>query len=299
MSSDLLNAMSVDVEDYFQVQAFFGQIDRKDWDGIEARVERNTEKVMALFDRAGVKGTFFTLGWVAERYPALIRRIVENGHELASHGMAHYRADEQEPEVFREDIRRAKALLEDAGGAEVKGYRAATFSIGKKNMWAFDILGEEGYQYSSSINPVKHDLYGMPDSPRFAYRPRGENGILEIPVTTVVRKGQNIPCGGGGYFRLFPYMLFRHNLRTMQKADNQSANFYFHPWEVDPDQPKVPGISLKTRVRHYLNLGRMERRLERLMKDFRWGRMDEVYADLLEKRPAPSAEPLQEAVPSR
>ena len=278
MPNDLLNAMSVDVEDYFQVQAFANQISRTDWDNVETRVERNTEQVMALFDRAGVKGTFFTLGWVAERYPALIRRIVENGHELASHGMAHYRADEQEPEVFREDIRKAKALLEDAGGVAVKGYRAATFSIGRKNLWALDVLGEEGYLYSSSINPVKHDLYGMPEAPRFAHRPRGENGILEIPVTTVVQKGQNIPCGGGGYFRLFPYMLFRRNLRSMQKADGQSANFYFHPWEIDPGQPKVPGISLKTRVRHYLNLGRMERRLERLMQDFRWGRMDEVYA---------------------
>ena len=284
MNTQLLNAMSVDVEDYFQVQAFFGSIDRSDWDNIPTRVERNTERVMELFDGAGVKGTFFTLGWVAERYPALIRRIVENGHELASHGMAHFRADEQEPEEFRRDIRDAKALLEDAGGAEVKGYRAATFSIGRKNLWAFDVLAEEGYQYSSSINPVQHDLYGMPDSPRFAYRPNGADGILEIPVTTVVRRGRNIPCGGGGYFRLFPYLLFRQNLRAMQRQDQQSANFYFHPWEIDPGQPRVPGISFKTRVRHYLNLGRMERRLKRLMQDFRWGRMDEVYADRLAEK---------------
>lgn len=274
----LLNAMTVDVEDYFQVQAFFGRVDRKDWDAMPCRVERNTNLILDMFDAAGVKGTFFTLGWVAERYPHLVRRIVDDGHEIASHGMAHYRADEQSPEEFRQDIRQAKALLEDAGGAPVKGYRAATFSIGANNLWAFDILQEEGYLYSSSVNPVRHDFYGMPDAPRFAYKPRGDDGIVEMPITTLNRKGKNIPCGGGGYFRLFPYALFRRNLRQVHAQDNESAIFYFHPWEVDPEQPRIDGISLKTRIRHYLNLSRMERRLQRLLRDFRWGRMDEVFA---------------------
>lgn len=277
----LLNAMTVDVEDYFQVQAFFGRIDRKDWDNMPCRVEQNTNLILDMFGEAGVKGTFFTLGWVAERYPHLVRRIVDEGHEIASHGMAHFRADEQTPEEFGQDIRQAKKLLEDAGGAAVKGYRAATFSIGARNLWAFDVLKEEGYQYSSSINPVRHDFYGMPDAPRFAFKPRGEDGIVEMPITTLNRKGKNIPCGGGGYFRLFPYALFRRNLRQVHRQDEESAIFYFHPWEVDPGQPRIDGISLKTRVRHYLNLNRMEGRLRRLLRDFNWGRMDEVFADQL------------------
>lgn len=280
-SGPLVNAMTCDVEDYFQVQAFFGRIDRKDWDNMPCRVERNTSLILDMFGEEGVKGTFFTLGWVAERYPHLIRRMVDEGHEVASHGMAHFRADEQSPEEFRQDIRNAKALLEDAGGAPVRGYRAATFSIGQKNLWAFDVLKEEGYQYSSSINPVRHDFYGMPDAPRFAFHPRGEDGVVEMPITTLRRKGKNIPCGGGGYFRLFPYALFRRNLRTVHRDDRESAIFYFHPWEVDPDQPRIDGISFKTRVRHYLNLGRMEGRLRRLLRDFNWGRMDEVFAEHL------------------
>ena len=205
--SPICNAMTVDVEDYFQVQAFAHCIDRRDWDAFPSRVDLNTNRILDQFDAAGVKATFFTLGWVAVRFPALIRRIVGEGHELASHGWDHTRVDRQDPETFRADIRRTRALLEDAGGVKVAGYRAATFSIGPRNMWAFPILRQEGYLYSSSINPIRHDLYGMPDAPRVPYWP-DEDGVPEIPMTTVRALGRNWPCSGGGYFRLLPTMLY-------------------------------------------------------------------------------------------
>ena len=273
-----VNAMTVDVEDYFQVQAFSKVIDRDDWDNIAPRVAQNTNSILDMFAVANIKATFFTLGWVAKREPALIERIVAEGHELASHGMAHFRADQQSADEFRQDITEAKSILEDIGGCHVRGYRAATFSIGKNNLWAFDALKQAGYNYSSSVNPVKHDLYGMPDAPRFAYRPCGQDGILEIPITTMAGMRGNIPCGGGGYFRLFPYVWFRRNLRKMQACEGQSSIFYFHPWEIDPKQPRVKGIPLKSRVRHYLNIGRMEGRMKRLLKDFPWDRVDRVFA---------------------
>ncbi|MCB2101291.1 MAG: DUF3473 domain-containing protein [Rhodobacterales bacterium] len=275
----VVNVMSCDVEDYFQVQAFANRVTRDDWDGFAPRVEANTNRVMDIFAAGGVKATFFTLGWVAERYPALIKRIVDEGHELASHGFAHFRVFEQEPEVFRADIRRTKALLEDTGGVPVRGYRAATFSIGRDNMWAFDILAEEGYAYSSSIYPVNHDLYGMPEAPRFAFFPTGAHPIEEYPITTMRLGSRNVPCGGGGYFRLLPYPVSRWAMRRVNTDDARPCIFYFHPWEVDPDQPRMDGLSAKSKFRHYLNLDRMAGRLENLCKDFAWDRMDRVFLE--------------------
>ena len=272
----VVNAMSVDVEDYFQVQAFAGHIDRSAWQDLPSRVERNTDAVLALFADANVKATFFTLGWVAERHPALIRRIVAAGHELASHGMAHVRVDDQEPETFRADIRRARALLEDTGGAAVVGYRAASFSMSGRTPWAHGILAEEGYRYSSSIYPVRHDIYGVPDAPRFAYRPIGD-ALTEVPITTVRVAGKTWPCGGGGWFRLLPYGWSRFALRRVNRADGAPCIFYFHPWEIDPGQPRQSGVSLRTRVRHYTNLDRMERRLARLLREFAWDRVDRAF----------------------
>ena len=273
----IANAMSVDVEDWFQVQAFADRIARADWGGFAPRVERNTNAVLDLFDEAGVKATFFTLGWVAERFPGLMRRIVDDGHELASHGWAHVRVDSQTPEAFREDVRRTKALLEDSGGVPVAGYRAATFSIGARETWAFKVLAEEGYAYSSSIYPIQHDFYGMPDAPRFPFHPAGAEGTLEIPMTTVRLGGRNLPCSGGGYFRLLPYAASRWQLRRVNRVDRQPCIFYFHPWEIDPEQPRQTGVSAKTAFRHYTGLGRMRGRLRRLLRDFSWTRMDRAF----------------------
>lgn len=275
----LINAMSVDVEDYFQVQAFAGRVGREQWEGFEPRVERNTDRVLGVFDDAGVRATFFTLGWVAERHPALIRRMVDAGHELASHGFEHIRVFDQTPDAFRADVRRTKDLLEDIGGTEVRGYRAATFSIGESNTWAFDVLAEEGYAYSSSVYPVRHDLYGMPNAPRFRFRPKGANGIDEYPITTIRLFGRTLPCGGGGYFRLLPYAVSRWAMARVNRVDGQPCIFYFHPWEVDPEQPRVAGLSAKSRFRHYVNLDAMEGRLRRLTGDFAWDRVDRVFLD--------------------
>lgn len=271
------NAMSVDVEDYFQVQALAERIDRADWERLPRRVERSTERVLELFADHGVHATFFTLGWVAERHPALVRRIVAAGHELASHGLAHIRADAQEEAEFRADIRRSKRLLEDIGGVRVGGYRAASFSIGARNLWAFRVLAEEGYRYSSSVYPIRHDLYGMPAAPRFAFRMAELDGFVELPITTVAFMGRTLPCGGGGYFRLLPYPLSRRMLHRVNRADGRPCTFYFHPWEIDPDQPRQHGLSWRTRVRHYTNLRRMETKLTRLLRDFRWDRLDRVH----------------------
>ncbi len=271
------NAMTVDVEDYFQVSAFEKFIDRAHWDKFPCRVERNMDRILGLFAEKEVRATFFTLGWVAERYPDLVRRIVDEGHELASHGFTHTRVTQQSPQEFRADIEKTKKLLEDISGVEIKGYRAPSYSIGAANLWALDELSEAGYCYSSSIYPVKHDLYGMPEAPRFAFRPRGEHGILEIPITTVRFGNKNLPCGGGGFFRLYPYAVSRWALRRVNQNEGQSGMFYFHPWEIDPDQPRQSGVGLKTRFRHYLNLGRMEQRLMALLRDFKWGRMDQIF----------------------
>jgi len=269
--------MTVDVEDYFQVSAFEKYIDKTKWDEQECRVESNTNKLLDLFSQHNVKATFFTLGWVAERYPALIKRIVTEGHELASHGYDHVRIIHQTPDEFRADIIKTKKILEDIGGVEIRGYRAASYSIKKENLWALDILHETGHLYSSSIYPVKHDLYGIPDAPRFAYYPRGKESILEIPITTLQLAGKKLPCGGGGFFRLYPYAFSRWGLKHVNTADKESGMFYFHPWEIDPDQPKQTGLNFKTRFRHYLNLNKFYPRLEKLLKDFEWGRMDDIF----------------------
>lgn len=279
-----VNAMSVDVEEYFQVSAFERHIDREDWSDLPSRIERSMDRILALFARHEVQATFFFLGWIAERHPELVRRVVAAGHELASHGWSHVRVVQQDRETFRQDVVRTRALLEDLGGVPVIGYRAASYSIGRNNLWALDVLHETGHRYSSSIYPIRHDLYGMPEAPRFAFRHGGDDGLLEVPVTTVTIGGRNLPCGGGGYFRLLPYSLFRWGLNRVNLRDGQSGLFYFHPWELDPEQPRQPGLGLRTRVRHYLNLGRMEGRLDRLLRDFRWDRMDRVFLDAAELR---------------
>ncbi|KQV38871.1 polysaccharide deacetylase [Massilia sp. Root335] len=271
------NAMTCDVEDYFQVSAFAPYIDRASWPSRECRVEANMERILALFERHDVRATFFTLGWIAERYPQLVKRIVAAGHELASHGYGHLRASDQTRAEFANDIRSAKALLEDIGGQAVLGYRAPSFSIGRDNLWALDELLDAGYRYSSSIYPVVHDHYGMPEAPRFAFYPNGTDGLLEIPITTVQMMGRNLPAGGGGYFRLLPYALSRWMMAKVNRDDGQSALFYFHPWEVDPGQPRPEGLGAKARFRHYINIDRMERRIESLARDFAWDRMDHIF----------------------
>ncbi|MCG5515206.1 MULTISPECIES: XrtA system polysaccharide deacetylase [unclassified Ectothiorhodospira] len=279
--------MTVDVEDYFQVSAFEEHISRGSWDDLPCRVEQNVDRILQLFADQEVKATFFYLGWVARRYPALVRRTRDQGHEIASHGWSHIRATEQTREAFRQDVSRTRALLEDVTGEPVKGYRAASYSIGRDNLWALDILQETGHRYSSSIYPIRHDLYGMPEAPRFAFYP-GDGDLLEVPVTTLELAGQKFPCGGGGYFRLFPYHLSRWAIQHINQSEGQSAVFYFHPWEIDPKQPRQENIGLKTRVRHYLNLARTESRLKQLLKDFHWDRMDRVFLE-----PAPGPCPAQ------
>ncbi|ELX08746.1 polysaccharide deacetylase [Janthinobacterium sp. HH01] len=271
------NALSIDVEDYFQVSAFAGHIRPADWAALPCRVESNVERILALLAERQTHATFFTLGWIAERYPALVRRIAYAGHEIASHGYAHLRASEQTPEQFLEDISRSKQLLEQLTGQAVLGYRAPSFSIGADNLWALDSLQAAGYRYSSSIYPIRHDHYGMPDGSRFAWRPRGAHGVLELPVSTVRLLGRNWPAGGGGYFRLLPYAASRWALRRINSADRQAGIFYFHPWELDPGQPRQRGITLKTRFRHYLNLHSMEGRVARLLHDFSWDRIDHIF----------------------
>ena len=282
----VINAMTVDVEDYFQVSALAPHIPRESWSARQCRVEQNLDRILALFDRHGARGTFFTLGWIAERYPGAVRRIVDCGHELASHGYGHERVSDLDPDAFHADITRAKGLLEDVGGVAVHGYRAPSFSIGRSNLWALDLLARTGHRYSSSIYPVHHDHYGMPEAPRHPHRPAGADGILEVPPATLSLAGRNLPAAGGGYFRLLPYAASRQALRRINRADAQPAVFYFHPWEIDPGQPRIPGISLKTRFRHYLNLHRMEARLERLLADFQWDRMDRVFASALQQAPS-------------
>lgn len=276
----LTNAMTVDVEDYFQVQAFAHCVNRADWDGFESRVAANTNRILDQFAAAGVHATFFTLGWVAERHPATIRRIVAEGHELASHGWEHIRADTQDPATFRADVLKTRLTLEDIGGVAVTGYRAATFSIGARNLWAFAELREAGYRYSSSINPIQHDLYGMPDAPREPFHPDG-SALWEIPMTTVRAFGRNWPCSGNGYFRLLPTALYYQGLKRVNHDEKRPGIFYFHPWEVDPGQPRIAGCGWKSRIRHYTNLSRMAPALDRLLRDFAWDRMDRVYAPLL------------------
>lgn len=274
----ITNAMSVDVEDYFQVAAFEQCIQRSDWAQWPVRVENNTRQVLELFQRHGVHATFFVLGWVAERFPALVRDISAAGHEVASHGYGHERLTQISRSEFRDGIERTRHLLEDITGETVSGYRAPSYSIGPGTLWAYAELREAGYRYSSSIVPIRHDLYGMSKAPRFPFHV-DRSGLLEIPVTTVHMLKRNWPCGGGGYFRLLPYALFKRGLSRVNQRDRRPGVFYFHPWEVDPGQPRVPGATLKNRVRHYLNLARTAPRIERLVQDFEFDRMDRVFLD--------------------
>ena len=271
----LVNALTIDVEDYFQVSAFAPYIQRSDWDARECRVERNVGRILDMLAAQKTHATFFTLGWIAQRYPHLVRRIADEGHEVASHGYGHERVSDLTPEAFAHDIRTAKHLLEDIAGVAVTGYRAPSFSIGQGNLWALDVLQQEGYRYSSSIYPIQHDHYGMPDAPRFAHRIRPD--LIEVPPTTLRMFNRNLPSSGGGYFRLFPYALSRWMLRQVNQNDQQPAIFYFHPWEIDAAQPRVAGIDARTRFRHYVNIPRMEQRLQRLLQDFQWGRMDHIF----------------------
>lgn len=270
------NALTIDVEDYFQVSAFAPHIPRSEWPVRECRVERNVDCILAMLDEHDTKATFFTLGWIAERYPDIVRQITTNGHEMASHGYGHERASDQTPDSFFADINVAKLILEDISGTEIKGYRAPSFSIGESNLWAFDCLERAGYHYSSSIYPIKHDHYGMPGAPRHAH---AIGKLLEIPATTLRIFNRNWPASGGGYFRLMPYGLSRWMIERINRVDQMPAVFYFHPWEVDVAQPRIPGISAKTRFRHYVNIHRMEQRLHRLLGDFSWGRMDQLFLD--------------------
>ena len=269
------NALTIDVEDYFQVSAFAPHIERSAWDRTPCRIERNIDRILNLLDQRKAKATFFTLGWLAQRYPRIVRDISAQGHEVASHGQAHLRASDQSPAEFDNDIRQAKQLLEDTAGVAVRGYRAPSFSIGQRNLWAFDRIAAAGYSYSSSVYPVQHDHYGWPAAPRFPFRV--SCGLLEIPVSTARVFGRNLPAGGGGYFRLAPYALSRWAINRVNRVDRRPAIFYFHPWEIDPQQPRIKGAGIKTRFRHYVNLNRTELRLRQLLSDFRWDRMDRVF----------------------
>jgi polysaccharide deacetylase family protein (PEP-CTERM system associated) len=271
----ITNALTIDVEDYFQVSAFAPYIARSDWVNRECRVERNVQRILAMLAERRIRATFFTLGWIAERYPALVRDIVAGGHELASHGFGHERASDLDAAAFRDDVVRAKSLLEDCSGTAVKGYRAPSFSIGTANLWAFEVLHRAGYRYSSSIYPIAHDHYGMPDAPRFAHHT--EQGLLEVPITTLRLFNRNLPSSGGGYFRLLPYAVSRAMIRRVNDTEREPAIFYFHPWEIDAGQPRIAGIDAKTRFRHYVNIDRNEQKLGRLFDDFRWGRMDDIF----------------------
>jgi polysaccharide deacetylase family protein (PEP-CTERM system associated) len=270
------NGLSVDVEEWFQVGAFERVIDRADWPGLQSRVEANTGAVLDLFAETGVKATFFTLGWVAERCPALMRRIVAAGHEIASHGVDHQRVFTMTAEQFRADLRRARAALEDASGTRVTGYRAPSFSIDTRTPWAHQVLAEEGYAYSSSVAPVRHDHYGWPEAPRFAFRPVAGADLIELPVTTARIAGRNLATGGG-FFRLFPSALTNWAVRQVN-AEGRPAIFYFHPWEIDPGQPRVVNAPIKSKLRHYSRLSSMAGKLRHLVVGHAWGRVDAVAA---------------------
>jgi polysaccharide deacetylase family protein (PEP-CTERM system associated) len=269
-----INGLSVDVEDWFQVGAFEDVIARDNWESLADRVERNVMEILDLFDEAQVKATFFTLGWVAGRHPALMRRIAEAGHEIASHGWDHARVHTMGQQQFGADIARARKTIEDATGAAVTGYRAPSFSIDHRTPWAYIELAEQGYTYSSSVAPVTHDHYGWREAPRFAFRPLPWSDLLEIPVTTAELGGKRLAAGGGGFFRVLPYGFSRWAIRQVNRREGRPAVFYFHPWEIDPGQPRVEGAPLKSRLRHYTNLHRMAYKLRQLVHEFAWGRMD-------------------------
>jgi len=271
----MVNAMTVDVEDYFHVSAFEQVINKSDWDSLELRVEKNTFRLLELFELHQVKSTFFTLGWVAEKCPNLIKAIVEQGHELASHGYSHQRALGMSREEFKHDVLQSKKILEDISGVAVEGYRAPSFSVKDENTWIYSVLAELGFTYSSSTYPIEHDLYGVPDWPRFKYQ-RTE-GITEIPIPTLRNNNINTGIGGGGYFRLYPYWMSRRRINRFLREEKQPYSFYFHPWEIDSDQPKIDNASFKSKIRHYINISRMEGKVIKLLKDYQWDTMKNIY----------------------
>ena len=273
----VVNGLSVDVEDWFQVGAFEDVIERDDWGGLADRVERNVGEILDLFDEVGAKATFFTLGWVAQRHGALLREIAARGHEMASHGWDHRRVFKMDRASFADDIVNARKAIEDASGSRVTGYRAPSFSIDARTPWAFEELAVQGYAYSSSVAPVRHDHYGWPEAPRFAFMPLPGAPLIEIPVTTAILAGKRLAAGGGGFFRVMPYAFSRWAIRQVNR-EGRPAVFYFHPWEIDPGQPRVSGAPLKSRLRHYTNLEQMAPKLRQLIRDFAWGRMDELAA---------------------
>lgn len=298
MNGIVTNAFSIDVEDYFQVSAFEGVVARDQWHAHKPRVESNTFRLLELLAGRQIKATFFILGWVANKAPGLIREIAAAGHEIGSHGMDHTRVTELSREQFRSDIQDSKSILEELTGQSVAGYRAPSYSINTRNFWAFEDLQEYGYKYSSSVYPVKHDLYGIPEAPRFPFL-AGNTSIVEIPVSTVTLLGRNMPAGGGGFFRFYPYSLSRWAIRRINRKERQPSVFYCHPWEVDPDQPRIAGTPLKSRLRHYLNLGRMEGRLVRLFDDFSWGTMAAVYSEQIAAKGLTRWFPAETAVTER
>lgn len=270
--------MSIDVEDYFQVSAFEKTVDRRRWDRLESRVCQNTERLLELFEQTDVRGTFFILGWVADRHPDLVRQIAARGHEIASHGYAHRLVYEQTAQEFREDIRRARAAIECAAGVPVRGYRAPSYSITEQSKWALEVLAEEGYVYDASIFPIRHDRYGIPDAPRHPHSIACPTGVIwEVPGSTVRLGGVNFPVGGGGYFRILPYEWTRWGIRRLNRIEQRPAIFYLHPWEIDPEQPRLPGSAL-SRFRHYRNLGMTAERLRRLCDEFRFAPIEDVLA---------------------
>jgi polysaccharide deacetylase family protein (PEP-CTERM system associated) len=272
----VLNALTIDVEDYFHVSVFDGVVPRPRWETLESRVCRNTDRLLEILDEECVKGTFFVLGWVADRFPSLVERIAAARHEIASHGYGHRLVYDQTPHKFREDVRRAKAILEAAAGQPVLGYRAPSYSVTPRSLWALDILIEEGYSYDASIFPIHHDRYGIPVSPRHPYRlSRGTGSLIEAPASTIQVGPLNLPIGGGGYFRILPYFWTRWGIRRVNRVEGRPAIFYLHPWEIDPEQPRLPARGL-SRFRHYRNLDKTEARLRQLLRDFRFGPMVHV-----------------------
>jgi polysaccharide deacetylase family protein (PEP-CTERM system associated) len=274
------NALTVDVEDYFQVSAFEPYVRRDGWQTYESRLLLNMDRILSMFDAADVKGTFFFLGWVAEKYPQLLRKVVNLGHEIASHGYQHIRVCDQNANEFRQDIERTKKLLEDVAGVPVCGYRAASFSIDVTNNWARDVLAETGHRYSSSIYPIRHDRYSMREAARFPFQD-SVTGVVELPVATIEFSGMRFPCAGGGYFRLLPYAWSKWGIRRVNVVDRRSAIFYFHPWELDDAQPRISGLDNLTKFRHYVNLKSTEKKLNRLLSDFNWATVKCVFGDII------------------
>lgn len=273
--SSIANVMSIDVEDYFQVSAFEGVVPRERWDSCESRVVASTSRILNLFAEYQVHGTFFVLGWVAERYPALIRRIADLGHELASHSYWHRLVYDLTPDAFREDLARARDVIQQAAGVRVRGFRAPSYSVIERSLWALDVLVEEGYAYDASIFPIRHDRYGIPKAPRHAYRhASGDRSLLEVPGSTALIGSVRVPIGGG-YFRLLPYATTRWAISTINRKEQRPAVFYLHPWELDPDQPRLQAGRV-TSWRHYNGIDEAESRLRRLLTDFRWDRLDRV-----------------------